>query len=154
MSAVARILDQEIELVSHFLLLLKQEQDALKTGDPAPLPEIAEKKSRLVDQLNNVENERNRSLGEPYYNQGRNGMAGWLAANPSAADCARRWEKLIELARESRLMHQLNSRLLALHLNRTDEALAVLTRRHAENTLYGSNGQTSQFTGSRIVDSA
>ena len=155
MGAISGILGQEIELISRFVLLLEQEQEALKKGQPTALPEIANEKSQLIDQLNRAEDQRNRALGAPYSSQGKAGMSAWLAANGENAKCSALWNKLLESAQQARHMHQLNAQLLALHINKTNEALAILTRHDTDNnTLYGSNGQTSPFTGSRIVDSA
>lgn len=154
MSPIASILDREIQLVSRFLALLGQEQEALKSGNPTALPDIGKDKNLLVDQLNDIEAERNRALGEPYARQGKNGMSAWLAAHPGASDCAALWQKLLAQAQEARQMHQLNAGLLALHINKTNEALAILTRHNTEHTLYGANGQAAAYTGSRIVDSA
>jgi flagellar biosynthesis/type III secretory pathway chaperone len=41
-----------------------------------------------------------------------------------------------------------------MHLQQTSEALVILTRQAEQHTLYGSNGQAAQVSGSRIVDSA
>jgi len=154
MSPVASILDREIKLVSRFLALLGQEQEALKSANPTALPEIGREKNLLVEQLNSIEAERNRALGEPYARQGKNGMLAWLAAHADATECGTLWQELLAQAQEARQMHQLNAGLLALHINKTNEALAILTRHNNDHTLYGANGQTAAYTGSRIVDSA
>jgi flagella synthesis protein FlgN len=58
------------------------------------------------------------------------------------------------LAKEAKALHDLNGKLLNIHLQQTTEAIAVLTQQHQAHSLYGSDGQSAMSTGSRIVDSA
>jgi flagellar biosynthesis protein FlgN len=77
----------------------------------------------------------------------------WLGRQPDNQTAAVNWENLLDLAREAKQLHELNASLVGMNLQQTNEALAIL-RKPAQHTLYGSNGQTSPFSGSRIVDSA
>lgn len=154
MSTIALALGWEIKLVGRFLEILQKEQEALKKGNPAALPELGAAKSELIVQLNGAEDERNRLIGGSPEVGDRNSMQRWLDNNPQAPQCRDLWHKLLELAREAKLMHELNGQLLTLHLRQTGDALAILTKRNQENTIYSSDGQTTTYTGSRIVDSA
>jgi flagellar biosynthesis/type III secretory pathway chaperone len=154
MPGIAELLDREISLVSAFVDLLNQEQDALKAAVPDALPEIQEKKMSLVEALNQASGARIAAIaGQGMPEQAA--MAEWLAKQNSASTAlAASWQKLLELAREAKTLHQLNGQLVQMHLKRTEDALAILTQRQQENLFYGSNGQAATYTGSRIVDSA
>lgn len=154
MSDIAAITQREISLISRFVALLKEEQAALKLADAAALPEISTAKIALVEQLNALEIERRSTLGIFGEEKTRQAMIEWLAKHPENKTAAVNWEKLLNFAREAKELHELNARLVGLHLQQTTDALAILTRQSTERALYGSNGQAGQYTGSRIVDSA
>ena len=78
----------------------------------------------------------------------------WLQQHPQEKKSAALWVKLLKLAREAKTLHDLNGKLLNIHLQQTTDAIAVLTQQHQAHSLYGSDGQSAMSTGSRIVDSA
>jgi len=153
-SAVAAIIEREIELVSRFVAVLNEEQDALKRGDVAALPELISRKTPLVEQLNAIEGERLGALNLPAVTTERGVMEDWLARNSSDTVAASNWIKLLNFAREAKALHELNSQLVDMHLRQTSEVLSILTFQPDKSVLYGSSGQTMSTTGSRIVDSA
>jgi len=154
MPELAAVIGREIELISRFLQLLRDEQAALQRIDPGPLPEIASAKSALVDQLNNLEEERRRMIGLAVGENARQAMEAWLTAHSGEKAIIRDWQTLLSLSAEAREQHQLNAGLVAMHLRQTNEALAILTRQPPQAELYGSDGQTSLRGTGRIVDSA
>lgn len=154
MSALGKLIEREITLISRFVTSLQEEQEALKAANPVSLPTIHEEKSRLVDQLNALENERIQLVGGSGNMPDRERMAAWLQAHPNEKTVAGHWKKLIELAQEAKHLSDLNAALVKLHLEKTSQALAILTRHAQENLFYGSDGQAATYTGSRIVDSA
>ena len=154
MTPLAGVLTREIDQVSRFLLLLKTEQEVLKSGQPDDLAIINEEKVKLVAQLNHLSAERAQLTSELESAANQASIASWLALQPREKQSAVLWDKLIQIAREAKELHDLNGQLTSMHLRQTNDALAILTERQPEKTLYGSNGQSSQLTGSRIVDSA
>ncbi len=154
MSEIAAITEREIALISRFVALLKDEQETLKRADASALPEISAAKIGLVEQLNLLEVERRTALGIVGDEKTRAAMVVWLANNPNDQTAAVNWEKLLNLAQEAKQLHELNAQLVGMHLQQTSEALVILTRQAEQHTLYGSNGQAAQVSGSRIVDSA
>lgn len=154
MSTLARITAQEISLLSDFIGLLKHEQEALKQAEAMALPEITERKTRLVEQLNTLEGERGRFLSLKAGENIKTAMTRWLDQNPGDKNAAVDWKKMMFLAREAKQLHEQNGQLIKIHLQQTGELLAVLIRQSPQNTLYGSDGQAWQSSGSRIVDSA
>lgn len=154
MADIAAITEREVALIARFVELLKKEQQTLRGTDPADLPVLGAAKEELVGQLNALEEQRLAALAMPVGEKPRVAMEKWLAANPAEKVAALNWDKLLELAQEARALHHLNAGLVALHLQRTQEALAALNGRTVGETLYGSNGQAAPSSGSRIVDSA
>jgi flagella synthesis protein FlgN len=154
MTPLRTLLEREITLVSRFVAALNEEQDALKAARPEALPKIQEEKSVLVEQLNSLETERTLLVGGASEKTNRQRMLAWLAAHPAEIQIHTHWHKLLELAEEARRQNELNAALVKLHLDKTSQALAILTRHSQESLLYGSNGQAAIYTGSRIVDLA
>jgi len=154
MAGVAAITEREIALISRFIELLQQEQEMLKRADASSLHEVGTAKAELAEQLNALEIDRRLTLGVSDQNDLRKAMASWLKANPNDRSAADNWQKLLELAAQARQLHELNAGLVAMHLQQTNEALAILTQQPKRSALYGSDGQTAPSSGSRIIDSA
>ena len=154
MTGVAAITEREIELISRFVAVLKDEQDALKRADPSALQDLGAEKTSLAEQLNTLESDRRFALGINDDQNTRQAMAAWLAQHPEEHAVVVNWEKLLDLAREAKQLHELNAGLVAMHLQLTSDALTILTRQSGQNGLYGSDGQAAPVSGSRIVDSA
>jgi len=153
-SAVAAIIEREIELVSQFVSVLKEEQEALQHGEIAALPDLISRKTPLVEQLNAIEGERLGALELPAATSERGVMENWLARNSDDTVAAASWKKLLNVASEAKALHELNTQLVDMHLRQTSEKLFILTSQPERSGLYGSSGQTMTTTGSRIIDSA
>lgn len=154
MADLASITKQEIDLVSRFVALLKKECEALKQAEVRPLADLAVEKAQLIEQLNAFEKMRAALLGVTDSQNVGTAMTLWLEKNLGQAGVRANWKKLMDLAREAKALNNLNSSLVSMHLNQTGELLSALTQQPQKHALYGSNGQASQLTGSRIVDSA
>lgn len=154
MSEIAAILKRENDSLSRFVQVLLEEQTLLRTAQAEGLPAITQEKLRLVDKLNQLGAERRGLLPQSTTTDDAAAMSRWLAAHPSDREAASTWQNLLDLAREARQMHERNGKLVTILLQKTNEALAILTQRAPEHTLYGSDGQAAASTGSRLVDSA
>jgi len=154
MTSLADLLNRETGLVSQFVTLLEHEQEALQSGTPCSLEAISEEKNVLVGQLNQLETERGTLVAPSANADDRSGMKAWLAQHPHDKQIPPLWEKLNTLARQAKALHEINGQLIEIHLSRTSAALAILEQHKQQHSLYGSDGQASAPTGSRIVDSA
>lgn len=155
MSELAALTEQSSALVGKLLALLEQEKQALAQGDAPLLPGIGDQKTLIIGQINTIEEIRARLLGcEPGAAVSK-AMTAWLDKHPEQAEIAGNWKKLLDMAREARQLHEINSRLLGMQLRRTNEMLEALTH-HASDApaLYDSDGQTAPSSGRKIVDSA
>jgi len=153
MSAVGKIIEQEIEVISRFIVLLNEEQEVLKQGNVDALTELNGRKAPLVDKLNSLEGERQQSISSSDNHSAPASMEKWLAEHGND-DLTVNWKKLLTFARDAKALHELNAKLVDMHLSQTSEILAILTQQPQKEGLYGSSGQTLPATGSRIVDSA
>ena len=116
MPDIAAITEREIALISRFVALLKDEQNALKCADAPALPEISAAKIDLVEQLNSLEAERRAALGIVGDEKTRAAMAVWLANNPNDQTAAVNWEKLLNLAQEAKQFYEINAQFVGMHL--------------------------------------
>lgn len=152
MTIVAKLLKRETELVVRFRNTLLREQEILRTGKSDGLAEISAEKLSLVDSLNLAGAERTRTLSSG--DEATIDMQAWFSAHPSEIEAAELWNDLLRTAREARAINELNGNLIHVLHQKTSDALSILTRGKADQSLYSSNGQASLSTGSRIIDSA
>lgn len=146
--------NRETALVLQFLDVLHQEQEALQSGNVATLSALVGTKTRLVDALNETASERNQLLSRVGLPSDKAGMQAWLQKNPAEKTLQKIWDDLLQKAGEARVLHQQNSKLLTLHIQRTNSALAVLNQKMQNSLLYGPDGQSTSFSGHHIIDSA
>lgn len=147
------LLEQEIDAVQRLILLLEKELAALKSGTPESLAEIGPQKSGLIDLLNRLELQRDGAIGRTGGTPARAAMESWLAKEDHDGTVRQLWEKLLLTAKQAKTLNELNGKVVNIHLQQTNQALSVLSRQTSDE-LYGSDGQSSLLTGSRIVDSA
>lgn len=154
MSDLLATITSEAELLAGFVLLLNEEQDALKRGDAAALPALTQRKSELMDAMNSLAQLRNELLARSACGKDKEGMSAWLAQHPSDKSAQQSWAKLLQLAQQGRELNRLNGQLIQLRLQATQEALTSLNQQARQTALYGPDGQASPLTGYRIIDSA
>lgn len=153
---IEHLLEQECAQLGRFISLLEDEQAALMQAQPTPLAQIEEEKTAVVSALNTLSEARLRAatpVSGPR-NDDREIMQTWLgsqACGPRAKDL---WQQLTEMAHTAQRLNALNAQLVNQHLSRTSQALSILDRQRNSAPLYGSDGQATHYTGSRIVDSA
>lgn len=154
MTPLASSLKRESDAISRFVGLLEKEHSALGAGKTDSLANINADKITLIEELNRLEAERIALLPGVTNTQSKADILAWFAAHPVEQEASILWGELLELARKARELHTSNGALVAILLQRTGEALDVLTQRQKSQTLYRSDGQASALSGSRIVDSA
>jgi flagella synthesis protein FlgN len=80
-------------------------------------------------------------------------MDAWLDKNASEID-RQAWSWLCELAAEARELNALNGKLIGLHMQHNQQALAALMAAADKATTYGPDGQQQSGVGSRILGKA
>lgn len=154
MSVLADLIAAEADVVSAFVLLLKEEQEILKTGSADALPPVVEKKAVVTQQLAPLAANRNRLLVRAGFTADRNGVEAWLAANPGDQAVGEGWARLQTLAAEAKELNRVNGELIRLRMQNNTQALEVLLAAANRQDLYGADGQAAQATTRRIIDSA
>lgn len=154
MSSLAEIILAEADVVSAFVLLLQEEQEALKSGNADALPALIERKTVVTGKLAPFSNGRNDILTRAGFNTDRPGIEAWLTKYPNDNAVRHSWEKLQSLAAEARELNRLNGELIRLHMQSNAHALEALLSSANRQDLYSADGQSSTGTTRRIIDSA
>lgn len=144
-------LQDERQLMSYMLTLLKKEQASLVDAHADGVAEVTQHKSDVVSQLAALARQRHAALAGAGFAAAEAGMEPWLAASGDAAARAA-WEQLLELARSAKELNRVNGMLVARQLAHNQSVLnAMRTPAHGgpESSLYGPGGQTSGFGPSR-----
>lgn len=154
MPALAIIIAAEADLVSAFVLLLKEEQDALKAGNADALPAIVERKTATVRKLAPVSTARNAELARAGFAADRAGIDAWLSKRPMDKDVRLQWNKLQTLAAEAKELNRVNGELIRIHMQSNAQALETLLASSNRQELYSADGLAASATTRRINDSA
>jgi flagellar biosynthesis/type III secretory pathway chaperone len=119
---------------------------------------VVDLKSALAGRLGTILTERERLLTSHGSGTGRTGMDAWISsiADSAKASALRaQWHSLLALADETRTIHEVNGKLIALQLQNTQQALTVLLSAAGRPLTYGPDGQQRIGSGSgRTLGSA
>lgn len=154
MPSLADIIAEEADLVSAFVLLLKEEQEALKLGKADLLPGIVERKAAATGRLAPISLARNSELSRAGLKPDRAGVEAWLEKQPTDNLARQYWQKLQSLAAEAKELNRLNGELIRLRMQNNAQALEILLSNANRQDLYSADGQAAPATSRRIIDSA
>ena len=148
-------LQDEQQLMSSMLDLLKQEQTSLVDAHADGVAEVTQLKSDVVAQLTALARQRHAALASAGFDAGESGMEPWLAAKGDAAARAL-WEQLLDATRGAKELNRVNGMLVARQLAHNQTVLnAMRTPATASSAdaagLYGPGGQTAGVGASRRV---
>jgi flagella synthesis protein FlgN len=145
-------LQDEQQLMSYMLTLLKKEQASLVDAHADGVAEVTQHKSDVVSQLAALARLRHGALASAGFEAGEDGMEPWLAASNNAAARAG-WDQLLELARDAKELNRVNGMLVARQLAHNQAVLNAMRTPAAtgspEAGLYGPGGKTAGFGPSR-----
>jgi flagella synthesis protein FlgN len=151
-------LANEFAALCQFRQILLVEQEILKNNQADKLQPVVDQKSALAGRLGSILAERERLLTNGGFGTGRPGMDAWIKsiANDTVASSMRsQWQNLLTLAEETRALHDVNGKLIALHLQSTQQALTALLSAAGRPLTYGPDGQQRIGSGSgRTLGSA
>jgi len=129
-------LTREHAAIGGFLELLDQEAEAMTRGDFSDLPELAERKSQLADQIALLGRQREMEQLALGYAAGRSGADAVAAAGGEALQNA--WRDLRERAAQARERNHRNGVMIHTHLDFTRQSISFLQA--SGQTLYGPDG--------------
>jgi len=153
MPSLANIIAEEADLVSAFVLLLNEEQEALKLGKADLLPGIVERKAAATGKLAPISAARNSELSRAGLKPDRAGVEAWLEKQPADKLVRQHWQKLQSLAAEAKELNRLNGELIRLRMQNNAKALEILLSNANRQDLYSADGQAAPATSRRIIDS-
>ncbi|MFZ2394173.1 MAG: flagellar protein FlgN [Rhodoferax sp.] len=135
-SKLLELLGQEYAATGVFLELLDQEAAAMTQGEFAKLPELAERKSKLADQIALMARQREAELLSLGYVSGRRGADAAAAAGSEALQNA--WRNLLKLAAQAHACNHRNGVMIHTHLDFTRQTISFLQA--GSQPLYGPDG--------------
>jgi flagella synthesis protein FlgN len=137
-------LTREHAAVGAFLELLDQEADAMTNGQFSALPELAERKSQLADQIALLGRQRESEQVSLGYAADRNGTDAVAAAGGEALQKA--WGDLRERAALAHERNHRNGVMIHTHLDFTRQTISFLQA--SGKPLYGPDGTHNTGSGS------
>ncbi len=146
-------LDAELSKLKEFIVLLKREQDLLKTGDTESLLPLIDTKTLLSSALAGYADARETTLKQLGLAAGRSGMEDWLNRHGQAPH-QQAWQTLLTLAGEARELNILNGKLIGLHMSHNQQAFSALMGATDRAMTYGPDGQQHSGGGGRILGTA
>ena len=152
-TGIGAALDGEIARLREFIDLLHREQELLKGGDTEALLALIESKNALANALAELSRTRESRLRTLGLAADRSGMETWLARNGKDSERLA-WAELLELTATARDLNTLNGKLIGMHMQHNQQALAALLSAADNATTYGPDGQQLSGIGSRSLGKA
>ncbi|HEY5799676.1 MAG TPA: flagellar protein FlgN [Burkholderiaceae bacterium] len=147
MSTPLENLTAEHRTMLALVALMQQEQQCLIAADVEQIAALTEQKQTLLTNMANFAADRAKALAAAGLPADDSGMQSWLAAHDDATRAV--WQQLLDLTARAKELNRVNGILINKHLSSTQGALQAL-QIHAEDGVYGADGQTSGGTGKRI----
>ena len=123
-------------------------------GNAEALMPLVERKSDYAARLKAYSDRREQLLMADGCGTGRDGMEVWLARTPGSDGMRSQWQKLLALAAEARALNETNGKLIAIHWQHNQAALAALMSATDRAMTYGPDGQQKSGGGGRTLGSA
>ncbi len=123
----------EYEALQSFLEVLEHEQRSLLSGQTETLIDLADHKTRLVEQLTQLAEQRRKLQPAP----------GVPPAGKEDSDSQQLWTSIRQMAARAEQLNHTNGELIQIKLRHNQQALTVLHNAAQSATLYGPDGQTS-----------
>lgn len=136
MSRLLQYLTHEHAAVAEFLELLNQEASAMTHGHFSTLTGLAERKSKLADQVALLSRQRENEQMSLGYSADRSGTEAAVAAGGPALLTA--WNTLRECAAQAHSRNHANGVMIHTHLDFTRQAIGFL--KSSGKPLYGPDG--------------
>lgn len=146
--ACAISLQLERDAAEALLVILQKEQQALVEGTVEHLESLASDKAQMVRQVTELTERRHRYLVFRALSPDRKGMQAWIARNADAKTAAT-WRDLLQLTGIAQHLNRINGGMIAVRLQRNQQAFSALQGAAGAATLYGPAGHTLGFGGGR-----
>lgn len=141
-------LAEDAKLLSALIALLNTEQSNLIKADADAIQAVLDKKSMLLQQLNQAAKVRYDALSANGYTANEAGMEAWVQSQ-SNASLKQSWAKLQQMLAQAKELNRLNGVLITKHFNRNQELLNHLQGKAGSDSVYGRDGQAKSSTLNR-----
>lgn len=135
------ILEDEKKSTLIFLEILRKEREVLTRGQINDLDKIIADKSKTIDKLEAIDEQRSQYLLSHGYEKNKVGMQQWLDEHPFDAKLHELWDQLIILAKQAKQENQTNGRAISLQLQYNQRSYLALQSAAGNISLYGPKGQ-------------
>jgi flagella synthesis protein FlgN len=148
-SQFLQLLIEEHAAIAKFLELLNQEAETMLLGQFTSLPELAERKSKMADQIAILGRQRENEQIRLGYQADRSGAEAAAAAGGQALQDA--WTNLQECAAQAREHNHRNGVMIHTHLDFTRQSIGFL--KASGKPLYGPDGthNTGSSSGNSLA---
>lgn len=138
------LLLRECAAIQAFTELLDREADAMTQGAFRDLPELAERKTHLAEQISLLEKQREKQQQALGYAPGRAGVQ--MAAATGSQELKSAWEHLLTAAAQAHANNHRNGVMIHTQLDFTRQSIAYL--KSSGQPLYGPDGTHKSGKGS------
>ncbi len=151
-AALARLLEEEISILTELSQLLEREHSIIATRQPVDvLDQACQLRQLRMGALLNLEEERRsllRAANLPDTHQGIDQLLTNLSEGPRLRQ---RWKKALELASRCRDLNDRNGALVAARLRRVEGMLEVMTGDVGSPRVYGPRGALTADRNGRML---
>lgn len=138
-----RELETERNTLCAFIEILKKEENALVDGKIEKIDYLASDKSRLIEELIQLDDHRNEYLQRQGLALEKSSINAWLCEQHSdQSEIKILWNELLELAKTAQQLNHSNGLIISNQLQHNQRAYAALHCAAGNVSLYGPKGQT------------
>jgi flagella synthesis protein FlgN len=153
-ASLSDLLESEAREASAFVALLREEQAMLVGGNVDGLLPLVEQKVGFSNKLGELADAREKIVKDSGAGTGRAGMETYLSRRPADGKLRTRWERLLAVATEAQAMNETNGKLIRIHLQHNQQAMATLMAAANQATTYGPDGHQRPAGSGRFLGSA
>lgn len=136
-------LENEKNTLHAFIEILRKEEYALIVGKIEEIDYLASDKSRLIQELIQLDDHRNEYLQQQGLILEKNSINNWLAGrHPGQPEIKISWNELLDLAKTAQQLNHSNGLIISTRLQHNQRAFAALHCAAGNVSLYGPKGQT------------
>ncbi len=136
-------LENEKNTLHAFIEILKKEEHSLSVGKIEEVDYLASDKSRLIEELIQLDDHRNEYLQQQGLTLEKNSINGWLTGQYSGRpEIKVLWDELLDLAKTAQQLNHSNGLIISSQLQHNQRAFAALQCAAGNVSLYGPKGQT------------
>ena len=139
-------LETEKDIFQAFIEILKKEENALIEGKIEEIDYFASDKSRLIEKLIQIDENRNEYLIKQGLTLEKNSIDNWLTRltkqHSSLSEIKISWNELLNLAKMAQQLNHSNGLMILSQLQYNQRAFAALRCAAGNVSFYGPKGQT------------